>query len=362
MNDTKPKWSLRGLRDGDEEGILDLWKVVYPERDYDRERWLRWWRWMYKENPAGPGWIQIAEHDGRIIGQSAIIPATMKVGAEVIAVFQSIDTMTHPGYRRQGIYETLAKTVYAEAAKDNVRVGYRFPNKFSHPIAIKKLDWYDVAAMQTVSKPLHWGNALKMRISNRFLLVLGAAVGNLAGNIFYRSKKTPAVEGLSIAEVPSFDERINDFWAKVANQYPIMIVRNKDYLNWRFVAVPDIRYAIFIAENRGEICGYLVLRCLQRQQTKVGIIFDIMAQSEKIAQCLIAKAVELCEREKVDLVYSSKMVGKSLAKAFRNNGFMSPPFMPGTPFCIYSNSSTISSELLRNPKNWFVQIGDSDVL
>lgn len=60
------KWSMRTYTEGDEEGILELWKAVYPERAYDREKWLRWWRWMYKNNIADLGQIWLADDNGII--------------------------------------------------------------------------------------------------------------------------------------------------------------------------------------------------------------------------------------------------------------------------------------------------------
>ncbi len=353
---------IRTYKEGDEEKILELYKAVHPERKYDKGLWMEWWRWMYKDNPAGNGKIWFAEHTGRIVGQSAIIPVVMKIGAEAVTGFQSIDTMTHPSYRRQGIYETLANKKYAEAAQDGIHIGYSFPNENSYPIAIRKLSLFDVAAMQVLLKPLNWTNTLKIRIKNKFLLKLGGTGGNLVDKIFYRAKRAPAVKGLTIAQVSSFDERINELWTRLSSQYQIMVVRNKDYLNWRYCAVPDVNYSIYIAEKGGQICGYLVLRCMQREQIEVGIIFDIFAQSEDIAQRLVSKATEHCMREKVDLIYYSAIANKAYIKAFRKNGFISVPFIKGGRFCAYSSASHISKEFLGDPKNWLVQLGDSDMI
>src|ERR1035437_2945196 len=129
---------IRAYKDGDEYGIFELRKAVYPDNLYDQEKWLRWWRWMYKENPTGNGWIWLADDKGKIVGQAAIIPVLMKIGTKLVDGFQSIDTMTHPNYRHQGIYNNLALKAYAEASNDNVHIGYGFSNDNSYPIAIKK--------------------------------------------------------------------------------------------------------------------------------------------------------------------------------------------------------------------------------
>jgi hypothetical protein len=42
-------------------------------------------------------------------------------------------------------------------------------------------------------------------------------------------------------------------------------VRDKEYLNWRYVDVPDVDYTIYLAEEGEEICGYIVLRCVNEE-------------------------------------------------------------------------------------------------
>ena len=90
------KWSMRAYRKGDEKGIFKLRKAVYPEREYDWGRFLRWWRWMYEDNPAGSGWIWFAEHNGQIVGQSAMVPVVMKIGEETVVASQSVAYLQSP--------------------------------------------------------------------------------------------------------------------------------------------------------------------------------------------------------------------------------------------------------------------------
>lgn len=359
----KQKWSIREYREGDEEGILELWKAVNPLRQYNREQWMKWWHWMYKENPAASGkiWIWLADDDSRIVGQYAVMPVVMKIAGKTIIGAQSLDTMTHPEYTRRGIFETLTNKVYREAETEGIHIVYGFPNKLSYPGFTKKLKWFDVATMQIMFKPLNWENTLKIRVKNKFLLKLFAIGAHLVSKGFVRTQSPPVVEGLTITQVFSFDDRINDFWGKVSNRYKIIVIRNRAYLNWRYGA-PNAKYIIYIAEGNKEIFGYLVLRCLQREYTKVGLIFDILAQSEEVARYLLLEAVERCKREKMHLIQCNLIADKMLLKAFRKSGFLPLPFIKGSQFCAYSSSSDISKEFLKDPQNWLVQIGDSDLV
>jgi N-acetylglutamate synthase-like GNAT family acetyltransferase len=357
------KWSIRAYRDGDEEGILELWKAVYPAKELNREQWLKQWHWMYKNNPAGSGRIWLAEDKDRIVGQYAVIPVLIKLVSKTIIGALSLATMTHPAYRHQGLFETLAKKTYAEVARDGIHIVYGFPNELSYPGFIKKLNWFDITTMQSMFRPLNWESVIKKRIKNKFLSRTSVSViSSVFDKVSFRTKRNATVPGLTITQISSFDESINEFLARVSNQCQIMVARSKDHLNWRYVAVSDTDYMIYIAQKAGEIHGYITLRCMQQGQAKTGVIFDILAQSEHVAQCLIWKCIEQCEQKKVDTISCNMIASKMYFRAFKRNGFISMPFKKGSQFCAYSSAPYVSKEFLQDAKNWFVQYGDSDQL
>ena len=218
---------------------------------------------------------------------------------------------------------------------------------------------FDIATMQKVVKPLNWRNAMRTQTKNRLLVTIGAAAGGLLDAMFFRARKPPVPEGLTIAQVPSFDERIDELWRRVSSQYQVVVVRNKEYLNWRYVAVPDTDYLICLAERAEAVVGYLVLSRKQVDRARIGIILDVFAESEEIAQCLVSEALTRCRQDKLDLLYGARMAGTSLARTFRRSGFVPVPFVKAIRVTGRSVSPGIAGQL-QNPKNWFLQIGDSD--
>ncbi|HUV45622.1 MAG TPA: GNAT family N-acetyltransferase [Dehalococcoidia bacterium] len=355
------QWSIRPYTEGDEEGIFELNKAVSPSDERNREQWMQWWHWMYKESPAGNGRIWLAEHEGRIVGQYPLIFLKLKVGNRIIKASQNIDIMIHPDYRYQGMFSKLERQALDEAEKVGVYITIGFPNEAAYPGHMKS-GWFDVATMQRLFKPLNWGDTLRIRFRNKLLLKFLAAGGNLTDKVLHTIRETPIVEGLTISQIPHFDDRIDDFWTMVSNQYQIMVVRNKDYLNWRYVTIPDVEYSIFVAEKAKKIYGYLVLRCVEYQGRKSGTIFDILTQSEPITRCLISKVMEHCRQERVAFISYDIIANKAYLKALRSNGFISLPSRKGARFGAYSSSPHISREFLMDSRNWFVQMGDSDAI
>jgi RimJ/RimL family protein N-acetyltransferase len=355
------KWLIREYKEGDEEGIFELWKAVYPDdREYNREKWLRWYRWMYKERPAGEGIIWLAEHNDKIVGQYAIVPVKLKICNKIVLGSLSLDTMTHPDYRRQKMFETLAKRVFDEAAKDGIPIVYCFLNQFTYPCFINKLNWFDIGTMQVMLNPLNWENAVKLKIKKKILQrVLSVGASLIFNKVFLKPQKPPVVEGLTIKQATSFDERFDEFWNTIFNQHQIMVVRDKSYINWRY-SMPNANYSIFIAEKANEICGYVALEHEIQKGTKLCFIFDLMAQSEEIMHCLVSRAVEDCRQNKVDLILYPLIANRAYHRVLKRNGFLSSPLEKPRHFCAYSNSPSISKELLRDPRNWIVQLGDVD--
>jgi GNAT superfamily N-acetyltransferase len=361
MSDTEQKWSIRPYRDGDEDGILELWKAVYPEHTYDREQWMKWWQWMYRANPNGMGVIFLAEQEGRIIGHTAEIPVMMKIGSGSVLVGISLDAMTHPDYRRQGTFVALVKARSVESEKRGIRATYGFRNKFSYPYPAlaDKVGMFDGATMQKVLRPLDWKNALRTQTQNRFLLTIGSATGGLLSTVFFRARNKPLSKGLTVAQEPHFDDRINDLWRRVSSQYQAIVSRNMEYLNWRYVAVPHRDYSIYLASRSETVAGYLVVGRREADSARIAIIVDVLAESEEVAECLISKAVEHCRLDKRDLIWSARIAGTSLARAYRRNGFVSVPFAKSIGIKGRSSSPSIARQM-QNPKNWFLQMGDSD--
>jgi len=357
------KWSIRAYREGDESKILELWKAVYPAGEYSLEQWIRLWHWKYRNNPAGASTIWFAEDNGKLAGQYAITRVKIKIGNEVITGSQSLDTMTHPDYGHQGIFETLANKTYKEAGEKGIHVVYGFPNEYSYPGFKRKLGWFDICAQRAMIKPLNLENILVKYITNKFLLKICTVSMNLIVKTLYRTTNAPKVDGLTIARISSFDNRINDLWEKVSNDYKIIVVRDKEYLNWRFVDVPDVEYAIFLAEKEGQILGYTVLKCEKQQGLIFGRIFELVAPMEQqaVAQSLILKAVEFFKEQKADLVLYRLIANKVLYKTLRKSGFIYSRFIGGkSPFIARANRPEVSEKFLRDPRHWFVQTGDSD--
>ena len=352
-------WSIRAYKGGDEDEIFELTKAVWEERVPEKARWIKGWRWMHVDNPAGISRIWLAEHDSKLVGQYPVIMGNMKVDGEVVKTAQLVDTMTHPKCRRRGIAFTLGKKALSEVENGGVQLVYCFPTQQVYPLHMKS-GWLDVCAFQVMIKPLNLKNILqKYFVRNRLLLNIFTSSGNLIIRALFRSQKVPDADMSKVRKISHFDDSINEFWDTISNDYNIIKIRDKKYLNWRYADAPNANYIIYVAEEGGKICGYIILGCKDVDGLIFGSIYDIIAPTsrEDIIQCLIAKAVEYSLDKKVDVLISKMVANKVYRKRFLRNGFI-PRFRSKGQFIAYNASMELSDEFLKNPKNWFIQLGD----
>lgn len=358
----KEQHTIREYREGDEEGIFELWRSVHPDNQVSRSEWMKYWTWLYRQNPAGEALIQVAEDNGKIICHHAIIPVRLKIGSEQVLGSWGVDAMTHPQYRRRGIWEEVIKEIWARAAAKGIDITPGFPNRYSLPGLTGKLQWFKISTTTIALRPVNWKKTISVKVRNRFILgVLSFCASIVSGISGISKRRIAGVEGISIKTVTSFDERFSGLWDSVSQQYPIMTVRTPDYLNWRY-SRPDAGYRITAAVEGEEIKGYVVLRNQKLNGIAVSYIVDLIARSQEIMRYLISESVKTCEQEDIAALIFSYIADKNYGIPLKREGFFSPPFVKGGLFCARLNTGRFSQSLIQEAANWLVQPADADTI
>jgi GNAT superfamily N-acetyltransferase len=129
-------WRVREAGPGDLDLIRELYRAVRgsnrPEV-YDR--------WRYHASPLGPAPGTLALEGGRAVGFYTLWSTPLGIGPANVAGAQSMDTMTHPDFRGQGVFVALARACFEVAAARGVQLLYGFPNRESFPGFVRRLQW-----------------------------------------------------------------------------------------------------------------------------------------------------------------------------------------------------------------------------
>ena len=167
---TGPRWSIREYREGDEKQIRELRGLTFHDSRDDR-----WFQWMYKNNPAGPAVIWLAEINRKIIGHNGQLPLRIKFGNKTNIGALGFDFMTHPDYQRQGILTKIRAKVYQSAVENDIKLtfGSALPRIF--PV-YTKLHSFFVCEPPMLVKIISMGKVLKRRFK------IPAFIGNIVGH------------------------------------------------------------------------------------------------------------------------------------------------------------------------------------
>jgi GNAT superfamily N-acetyltransferase len=85
------------------------------------------------------GFIAIAP-SGIAAAFYGVIPCHFQINGKTVIAAQSADTMTHPDFRKKGLFQVLAKKTYDLARKLNIKFIFGFPNQDSY-LGFVKLGW-----------------------------------------------------------------------------------------------------------------------------------------------------------------------------------------------------------------------------
>ncbi len=144
-----PRWVPRLATRDDLPAIHALYVQVWGKAP--GEPFLAWKLFDAPFDPIPP---VLAMDGDRCVGVYAVISTPLILDGAKVMGAQSVDTMTHPDYRRQNMSVTLARFCYGEAARRGFTLVYGVPNENSYPMFMKKLDWRHIDEVVRHVRPL----------------------------------------------------------------------------------------------------------------------------------------------------------------------------------------------------------------
>jgi hypothetical protein len=225
----------------DHERNTELLNAELPDTRFQDASYLRW---LYDENPVGPGFHDSVDEDGRRMAHYAVIPQEYRCADGPARMVFSLNAVTRSGAQRKGWFTTLGERVYARGAEWGALGVVGVSNVNSTPPVVKKLDF-------------------------RLLGPLPVRVFPAAGPTV--PIETHAVDAAFLASV-AFDE-----WAHDLDDFPVEGWVNRwtpTYLRWR-LAAPNMTHpyrvhasadlaAITVRDRLGPVPVTVVVKLLPR--------------------------------------------------------------------------------------------------
>jgi GNAT superfamily N-acetyltransferase len=352
----------------DRNEVEALLKIIFPGEDLSDRRFLTW---FYDDNPRGRAREFVAKCGETVTGHVAGVPMAWKIGLEKMTGGLTVNAVTRPDFRGKGIYILLVEELCRACLDDGFKIMYGFANLNSYrggaehlgyrplaniPLWIKPLDLPGIVGGRKLSPPLFWAAAA--RAANPVARAARALV---------RPPKTPrAPEIETIAEFgPDFDA----FWDEARSDYANILVRDRDFLNWRFVRQPTRRYMLLAARSGPRLLGYLVGTLASFEGLRWGLVVDLLVRNSAEGRSAAAHLVSAFDRrvEERGAAIGGGLMFKHApaASGLRRNGYVRLPhrFLPREfPAMFRWNWPGPLPVGFYDPRRWFLTLGDYDAV
>lgn len=297
--------AVRGL-------MQEVWGESATPADFD---------WWYERNPIGPRLLSLVVDDGRVAGAAGMSLFAMRLGGEERVVAFALDAAMHPDYRGQGLWSSLELHNEAESARAGAAAVLGFPNAVSDSILVGKLGWRKLPRLRLWARPLSpraWSSGLR------------------------------EVPG---ATIERFGDEAEDLYRRASARWGNHLLRNKAYLNWRFVESP--RPYRILAERRGEeLEGWAVVTHRRFRGHAVGVVADLVAVTGRVAAVLLRRAARAVRGHALVALVSPGERAPYLRAGFLPTHMtlrlIGKPLVPGV-------------ELAAERSAWHLTLGDTDL-
>ena len=290
-------WKIRPYREGDETQIIPLFNHIF-----NKSITSEYYNWKVSLSPftLHCPTVWIAETENKLIGHYASTPMKFWINSREYTVVHDSDAMTHPDFRKEGIFTALAQAARVEFRNCGVGFMMRLANRkwnlrtdYQNYEVLKKIHWF--------YRPLR-ANSLRPR-SLKDIMLQGLR------NIISFASRVPepfirlVTHRIRISESDHANDEFDVLWDEL-KQYYNAVVRNKVWLNYRYTRSPGQTYHFLSAYQNGQLRGYLVYRLQANASQTVAYIVDLFTAPKdiRIRLALVYHCVQKLNVLKVETV------------------------------------------------------------
>ena len=305
--------------------------------------------WQYERNPFAAGDrtpLFLHVRDGRVEGQVGARLVRLKAGGSETAAHWITNLAVNPASQKRGIGTALHRACVAETglalAMDVTPSAQRI---------LLREGAADLGIVPMYVRPLDASALFARRHLPAALAPLASAVLRAFDR---RAARLLRADPISLVEVERFSAAADAVWRSCARHYPVLVRRDRAYLNWRFADDPSRRYRLVEVHRGTEAIAIAVLRVGEWGGVPAGFLVDHLCAPAD-AETLHAACLDVFQKARLAAAYCLHLnpVGTG---ALRRLGFVRR--RGGFRFLV---CGAAAMDLPRHRKRWFVTLGDSNV-
>ncbi len=351
--------AVRPFVESDRGPLLDLFRSVYGAEAGHRTS-----DWRYLAPAPWLALIEIAEVGGRIVGAQPSHVIDVMMDGETVRGLLLLDVMTHPDYRRRGVFARVVEGLRARAAGEGYRLLLTTPNRSAERGFSRLGSWRRLGELipwvlpadprSLVAGPSAWGAVLAPFSAFR------------RGRAARRNALLRASGALSIGEGCPEDGALDNLWRQVARSPRCQVVHDARFLRWRFGAGSGRAYRWVFGRDSGGLRTLAVTGPGRLLGREVVLLADLLVHPEAPgpARNLLRVLGAEATREGRAAVVGWFAPGSPLEPILKGAGFyrIPRPLRP-RPYSIWgwTNFPGVRGERVLALSSWQMSLADSDL-
>lgn len=321
--------------------------------------------WRYDQSPHGGSFsfVRRSPEGQAVCGYACSPRRAVSFGREetLAPLGQTGDVMTHPGFRKRGLFSELDRVTMAATREAGWPAVFGLPNRRSAHIFLE-LGWDQVGRIRPWSFLLSAAPGVRARRLREGRLAAWRTpldvwrCGRMRRRLAARAEK-----GLEVAVLERFGPEAEALARALEPRFALMVRRDEAYLNWRFIDTPSKRQrALGLWDPKGALAAYVVVQPPAPGEV-VGHLVDLVARDAAAeGAALLAGLLEL-ERAGAGLVEASAVDGSHWQTLLALGGFLPP--RPENHLIVILHPHDREHPLTRagaDASGWYLTDGDRD--
>ena len=318
------------------------------------------WYWQYKNPSTGKSFVYAAWINNEIIGYYHIITNNFIIDKKKFLIGNIQDVAILEKYRGKGIFRRLAEFANNEINK-HVDILYTFPNRASINTFLKYNNFKLISSLPVYILPLKIQNIIRAKFKFFGL----ENIFNLPFKLYLKLKKNKLENLEKIVLINNFNDSICDVFEKFNQLHSSYLLRNKEFLNWRYKESPKGNFYTFGLEKNNEINAVIIVKREKINKNEAFIIIDFAFKNS--VKDLKKLLTNFCETPNKNFPLTPDfliLAGLSpYLKHIKKCGFISiPQFLIPRKIKLLTRSTrdTLKNDDIKYA-SWLITLGDWDI-
>jgi GNAT superfamily N-acetyltransferase len=320
--------------------------------------------WRYDENPHGEAISFVSRAGDRAVCGYACSPRIALAHGDAATrapIGETGDVMTHPDWRRRGLFSALDRAALQETARRGWPVVLGLPNRRSAHIFTGELGWSAVGTVRPWTF-LFRADAAARAARSREGRVRGWLAAHAARRCArLRARNADTARPLRVEELARIPADVGAISRRVAREFALMVERDAEWLTWRFLESPSgLHRVLGLRADDGTLQGYAVVQ-LPRSGEAHGYVVDLLASDAGAEAAAMEAALARLEAAGASYAEATAIDGSWWSGRLASAGFLAPRARNHLLVIVRANQPDHPLSLAAlDPKRWYFTDGDRD--